>query len=73
MVERDTRDEAMGLCSDCGMDVGLEESHAFASGGGVTLCWACAVKRGGEFDEDADRWRVPPRTADLPDERQPHA
>jgi hypothetical protein len=73
MVERNARDEAMMTCTECGTDVGLDESHSFSGGGGVTLCWACAVKRGGVFDEKQERWRVPPRTADLPDERRPHA
>lgn len=72
MVERDKRDDTVGTCTDCGQDVGLEVSHAFAPGGGVVLCWACAVRRGGVYDEKYDTWISPPRTGDLPDERRPH-
>jgi hypothetical protein len=36
------------------------------------LCLECALKRGGVFDEDTDRWVVPPDVEDLSDERRPH-
>lgn len=73
MMPRDERDDVLGLCSDCGMDVGVDVSHVFVSEGGARLCWDCALERGGEFDEKHDRWLVPPALNGLPDERRPHA
>jgi hypothetical protein len=73
MVERAKREELVGACMDCGEDVGLEDSHAFEWGGGGALCWTCALKRGGVYDEKYDRWVVAPKVEDLPDERRPHA
>jgi hypothetical protein len=32
------------------------------------LCDACAVDRGGVYDEPEDRWAVPPDLAGLPEE-----
>lgn len=73
MGERVRREDLVGPCTDCGQDVGLEDSHAFELGGGGVLCWACALKRGGVYDEKYDRWVVTPKAEDLPDERRSHA
>jgi hypothetical protein len=71
MVPRDERDEGLGLCMDCGQELGVDPSHAFVDEAGVELCWDCALKRGGVFDEGADTWRVLPDVTGLPDERRP--
>ncbi|MEW5740866.1 MAG: hypothetical protein AB1938_18245 [Myxococcota bacterium] len=73
MLPRDEREEGLNVCFDCGLELGLDASHAFAGEGGVQVCWDCALKRGGVFDEDADEWRVIPDLSGLPDERRPHA
>lgn len=73
MLRHDTREDAVGSCADCEQDVGLEDSHAFTLPDGGLLCWACALIRGGVYDDKYDRWVVSPAAEDLPDERRPHA
>lgn len=73
MTTRDERDEGLGPCTDCGQDIGLEASGSYEGTEGVALCWACALRRGGVYDADRDRWLVTPEVGDLGDERQPHA
>lgn len=29
------------------------------------LCWSCAVRRGGEYDSEHERWGKAPRLDDL--------
>jgi len=72
MVREREQDEAT-FCTDCGRDIGVDASQYFESGeDGVSLCWECALKRGGVFDAKQDRWIQPPDVSDLPDERRPH-
>lgn len=52
-------------CADCGAETLPARDRAYASGE-IVLCWACALRRGGSYDEEQDRWVVPPATADLP-------
>ncbi len=51
------------VCASCGTDVRSAE-RAFAFEGSV-LCWECAMKRGGEYDELHDRWTKAPDVSDL--------
>ena len=37
----------------------------FGLGAGVVLCFACAVSRGGSYDEADDRWVSEPDTSGL--------
>lgn len=55
-----------GICADCGAEIapGLERSHAFGAEG--LLCWSCAARRGGSYDEARDQWVEAPSTQDLP-------
>lgn len=71
MVQERERDEAATQCTDCSRDLGIDGSQVFSSDG-VSLCWECALKRGGVFDAKQDRWTRPPDVSDLPDERRPH-
>ena len=68
------RSEAHELveCLDCRATIAPERERAFAVSEDVYLCFACAVRRGGVYDEAEDRWVVPPRVEDEPDERRPH-
>jgi hypothetical protein len=61
------------LCVECGASLSVEIDRAFACGPDTFLCYACAERRGGIFDEDEDRWTLPPDVESLPDERRPHA
>jgi hypothetical protein len=68
------RSEARELvdCLDCGAAIAPERERAFAVGDDMYLCFECAVRRGGVYDEREDRWMVPPIVEDEPDERRPH-
>jgi hypothetical protein len=59
-------------CIDCGDEIDPATDDAFPVGETGYLCLKCAVRRGGSFDPEEDRWTTPPDVADLPDERRPH-
>lgn len=52
-------------CAECGAEISPALERAYAFGEGAALCWACALRRGGTYDEAEDRWVEPPATADL--------
>jgi hypothetical protein len=58
------RDETM-TCLDCGEPVSPSTDRMYAVGCEDVLCMACCLARGGVYDEDADRWTVPPKIDDL--------
>lgn len=50
-----------------------DRDRAFAVSDDEYLCFACAARRGGTFDEDEDEWTTPPDLSGIWDERRPHA
>jgi hypothetical protein len=59
-------DDNSAVCADCGEpieDVGLQRTYLFAED--EVLCQACAMARGGVYDELHDRWVTPPNLHDL--------
>lgn len=56
--------EMLAPCSACGTEVGPTD-RSFAFGEDQTLCFACALKRNGSYDEAHDRWTLEPYVADL--------
>jgi hypothetical protein len=56
------------VCVDCGASVDVERDRGYQGLGDWALCWACAVHRGALFDEQEDRWTVPPDRQGLPPE-----
>ena len=52
-------------CADCGTLVidGLMPLYAF--GEGEILCGQCAVRRGGQYDAEHDKWVKDPNISDL--------
>lgn len=60
-------------CIDCGALIAPGPDRAYALSDEAFLCFECAVRRGGIYDSDQDRWVVEPDVADEPDERRPHA
>jgi hypothetical protein len=56
--------EAMA-CFDCGNPVDLAADRLYAFGTDGVLCMECALRRGGAWDEERERWTVPPRVDDL--------
>ena len=66
--EEDTTEK----CADCGALVNPGLDRAFAFSEDSLLCYECASRRGGSYDEIEDRWVVVPDVSDEPDERRPH-
>lgn len=51
-------------CLDCSTEVSDTRERAFTSEPG-TLCFECAVRRGGKYDELHDHWDATPDLAGL--------
>lgn len=72
MEEREPVDRseetALAWCADCGAELDPEVERGFRFGEQRALCFACAVRRGGTWDEAHDRWADEPDLADLPPE-----
>ena len=58
-------DEELVRCLGCGADIVPREHRGCAISWDGFLCWECAVRRGGVWDESYDRWVVLPRVNDL--------
>jgi len=56
MTEEDFDSIAVECCLDCGAEVVAYAARAFAIGSRGALCFDCAVRRGGLYDEITDRW-----------------
>ena len=68
------RSEARELvdCIECRATIAPERDRAFAITDDVYLCFDCAVKRGGVWNEDQDEWSTAPNLGNIADERRPH-
>ena len=52
-------------CSDCGAEIRPAVDRIFAFGERGALCFDCALRRGGSYDEAHDHWTTQPDTDDL--------
>jgi hypothetical protein len=57
-------DEIDLVCGDCGASIG-EVDRSYPFGTDSVLCEACALRRGGVYDEQEDRWITHPFVDDL--------
>jgi hypothetical protein len=64
--------ELTGVCVVCGEPTDVTTERAFGYGEDGLVCWACAIDRGGVYDEDRQAWVKPPDLAGLPDASRPH-
>jgi len=64
------RDEELTNCADCGAEISPATDRAFAVNDDVYICFECALKRGGVFDEKTDRWTSAPNVENIADERR---
>jgi hypothetical protein len=53
-------------CVECGSTVDPAIDRAFAITPEAVLCYACCLRRGGEFDGTREKWVVAPRLDGLP-------
>jgi hypothetical protein len=58
-------------CASCGTHITTSGDRPFPFGDEQTLCFSCAVARGGVHDEDVDRWTQAPDLSGLAIERDP--
>ena len=59
--------EEMADCVDCGFPVDVDRERGYRSSGDWVLCQSCAFARGARFDQEEDRWTVPPDSTGLPE------
>jgi hypothetical protein len=52
-------------CSACGASVASGRSREFEFGESLVLCFDCAIRRGGCYDDALDRWSEVPAIDDL--------
>jgi len=57
--------ETLTVCADCGTEFDVERDRGYAVGGGIAICFECAVKRGGSYDGIFERWVDEPRLEGL--------
>lgn len=73
MPDDDDFEEQLTACIDCGATVVPAQERGFAITDEVVLCQACAVRRGGVYDDARDAWAIAPRLDEIPEEKRPHA
>jgi hypothetical protein len=66
------RDELVS-CLECGAMVAPAVDRVFPVGCEEIICMECALRRGGVYDENEDRWETEPRIADLLESVESHA
>ena len=57
---RRTEVEEFESCSECGSDVHASRDRTYAIDAERMLCFACALRRGGSYDEGHDFWKQAP-------------
>jgi hypothetical protein len=57
-------EEQPTFCAECDSEVNVTD-RVYAFGTDDVLCFECAIKRHGVYDERLDRWTVAPKVDDL--------
>lgn len=60
-----SEEEGLVSCAVCGTTVDPGRDRGFVAADGSTLCFDCALARGGRWDDDEDRWSEEPERAGL--------
>lgn len=63
MDEQETAE--LTICIECGAEVWPERDRSYLLSEEDALCYECARKRGGAYDELSDRWARAPNLAGL--------
>ena len=66
-------DDASDRCLECGATISAVVDRVFAVGCDDVICMECAERRGGEYDEEEDRWKITPQIDDLLQAVESHA
>jgi hypothetical protein len=51
---------SLAHCADCGCEMAPEIERGFTAGPDTVLCYECAEKRGGTWDEGRGQWKAAP-------------
>jgi hypothetical protein len=60
-------------CVECGSTVDPTADRPFAVTDEIILCYACSMRRGGEYDGTREKWAIAPRLDGLPGTAEQHA
>ena len=60
-----SEETTLARCADCGVELDPGRDRGFGLGEGSALCFACAERRGGVWDERHDRWSEEPDLTGL--------
>lgn len=63
--------EDLVRCASCHAEISLGRDRGYPVTADSALCFACAVKRGGRYDEQHDTWDPGPRLEGLHVYREP--
>jgi hypothetical protein len=63
-----TEERELDFCSDCGAEVHVARDRAYALDSERMLCFDCATRRGGAYDEAHDLWVEKPDLAGIASE-----
>ena len=64
-MEPQESDEGLTECADCGAVIAEGADPSFAFGTQSTLCFECAMRRGGDYDAETEAWTTPPEVASF--------
>lgn len=56
----------LGPCAECGAEVHVTAGRSYAVDATRVLCFDCALRRGGTYDEIHDVWTAAPDLSALP-------
>jgi hypothetical protein len=59
-----TEADVLESCAQCGAEIDASRDRAYGFRGG-SLCYACAMRRGGSYDELHDVWTQAPDVEGL--------
>ena len=65
--------ETSQFAHDCGAPIAEGADPSFAFGTRSTLCFECAIRRGGEYDAETEKWTVTPDVSSLEGEDETDA
>jgi len=63
-----TEERDLDICSECGAELHVARDRGYALDAEHVLCFACATKRGGAYDEEHDLWVATPDLTGLASE-----
>jgi len=60
-----SEEQTLCRCADCGAEFAAGGQAGYSFDTSSTLCFECAMRRGGSYDADRDHWSVAPQLDGL--------